>query len=162
MNRTLDPRLLFSIFLLFISGVAFTLSLKSFLSTTSYEQGAAISLAVSTTSLSIGDKVVTISVAEVKKNPNTNTIAGTQPKGSTGTVLGIYGTRGNKSIYLNINYDTGTYGWILASELAKFPTAVIPPSGDLPLYTHQWRKETWASSIFRTSVKIQLHPSTDD
>ncbi|HEY9583899.1 MAG TPA: hypothetical protein VJI66_02995, partial [Candidatus Paceibacterota bacterium] len=132
MNRTLDPRLLFSIFLLFISGVAFTLSLKSFLSTTSYEQGAAISLAVSTTSLSIGDKVVTISVAEVKKNPNTNTIAGTQPKGSTGTVLGIYGTRGNKSIYLNINYDTGTDGWTLASQLAKYPPAVFTPAGDMP------------------------------
>src|SRR3989344_6834632 len=149
MNRTLDPRLLFSIFLLFISGVAFTLSLKSFLSTTSYEQGAAISLAVSTTSLSIGDKAVTISVAEVKKNPNTNTIAGTQPKGSTGTVLGIYGTRGNKSIYLNINYDTGTDGWTLASQLAKYPPAIFTPAGDMTPHTPPLRAEDWASSIFR-------------
>src|SRR3989344_2885243 len=134
-NKFLWPLVLF-----IFSGIIFTLTLTNFLSTTSYQQGAAISLAVSTTSLSIGDRVVTITNAQIKKNPNTNSIVGTQPRYSKGTVLGIYGSRGGKNISLNINYDNGVDGWTLASQLIKYtePQAIFTPAGDIPPSTPLW------------------------
>jgi len=132
MPKQLNHKLLSVIVLLLLSITAFTLTLTNFLFTTSYQQGAAINLAVinTATSLSIGDKVVTVIDAEVKKNPNTAVVEGIQPKGSSGVVTGIYGTRSKTNIkseiWINVDYDSGVDGWTLSTSLSERDT--MPPT----------------------------------
>src|SRR3989344_223901 len=126
----MNNKLFWSLAFLIVSGVVFGITIRNFVGNSSYNQTAAINLAVSTTSLSVGDKVVTISDAEVKKNPNTSTVSGTQTKGSSGVVTGIYGTRSKTNvkseIWINVDYDSGVDGWTMEGKLEK--KDVTPPT----------------------------------
>src|SRR3989344_1439792 len=136
----MNNKLFWSLAFLIVSGVVFGITIRNFVGNSSYNQTAAINLAVSTTSLSVGDKVVTISDAEVKKNPNTSTVSGTQTKGSSGVVTGIYGTRSKTNvkseIWINVDYDSGVDGWTMEGKLEKKdeipPTLVmLSPKGNI-------------------------------
>ena len=136
----MNNKLFWSLAFLIVSGVVFGITIRNFVGNSSYNQTAALNLAVSTTSLSVGDKVVTISDAEVKKNPNTSTVSGTQTKGSSGVVTGIYGTRSKTNvkseIWINVDYDSGVDGWTMEGKLEKKdeipPTLVmLSPKGNI-------------------------------